>query len=484
MCNRSESRPHVAVIGGGITGLAAAHRLGELSPSAQVTLFESGSRVGGILDTVKRDGFLLECGADNFITNLPEATDLCRRIGFSDQLVNTNDGLRQAFVVSRGKLHNIPDGFIVMAPSKLWPILSTPILSPLGKLRLAWEYFVRSSYSNDESLASFATRRFGRETYERLIQPLVGSIYATNPDRLSLQATLPRFIEMERKYGSLIRGAYRERAARQQRSDSGSGAPYSLFMAPRDGMSSLVAALAERLPSDTIRLNSPIERLEQSANGRWSLSLNAGEHESIEVDGVIVATPARIAADTLATVDAQLSSGLASIAYSSSAIVSLGFDREQIGHALNGFGFVVPATEQRRILSASFSSVKYPGRAPAGKALIRVFINGAAVPNMLQLSQSELVSIAMSELKSLLGISGEPILQHLVRYPAAMPQYELGHCAKIEALQQRTAQLPGLQLASNAYQGIGIPNCIRSAEAAAECVLAEIKQSSPTQTPA
>lgn len=482
MCNRSETRPHIAVIGGGITGLAAAHRLSELAPAVKTTLFEAGDRVGGVLQTVRRDNFLIECGADNFITNLPEATDLSRRIGIEDQLVNTNDGLRQAFVVSKGRLCSIPDGFIVMAPSKLWPIISTPILSPLGKLRLAWEYFVRSSYTEDESLASFATRRFGRETYERLIQPLVGSIYATNPDRLSLQATLPRFIEMEQKYGSLIRGALRQRAARQQRSAPGSGAPYSLFMAPRDGMSAWVEAIADRLPPETIRLNSPINRVQRNPDDTWTLSLKDGEQESIEVDGVIMATPAHVAAKSLAEIDPELSERLASIAYSKTAIVSLGFQREQIGHALDGFGFVVPATEGLRILSASFSSVKYPGRAPEGQVLARVFIRGEAVPDMLQLSEAELVSIALSELGSLLKITGQPIMHHLVRYPTAMPQYELGHTARVEAILQSAAKLPGLEMAGNAYQGVGIPNCIRSAETAAKNILAQLGVASPPAT--
>ena len=483
MCNQSEMRPHIAVIGGGITGLAAAHRLCELAPTVKTTLFEAGTRVGGILNTVRRDGFLLECGADNFITNLPEAIELSRRIGCEDRLVRTNDEKRQAFVVSKGKLRTIPDGFIVMAPSKLWPIVTTPILSPLGKLRLAWEYFVRSRYFDDESLASFATRRFGRETYERLIQPLVGSIYASNPDRLSLQATLPRFIEMERKHGSLIRGALRQRAAQQRRSSSGSGAPYSLFMAPREGMSAWIAAIADCLPTGTIRLNAAVDRLERNPAGGWKLSLNGSEQESIEVDGAIVATPARVAAETLSGVDAELSETLAKISYSASTIVSLGFDREQIGHALDGFGFVVPATEQRRILSASFSSVKYPGRAPEGKVLARVFINGTAVPEMLRLSESDLVAVAMSELDLLLNITGQPIMHHVVRYTAAMPQYELGHCARIEAIRQRAAQLTGLELAGNAYQGIGIPNCIRSAEGAAERLLAELGVSARTAAP-
>ena len=474
MSSSSEQRPHIAVVGGGISGLAAAHRVGELASEAKVTLFEADSRVGGVLETVHRDNFLLECGADNFITNLPEAVDLTRRIGFEDQMVPTNSDLRQAFVVRRGKLRSIPDGFIVMAPSKLWPIVTTPILSPLGKMRLAAEYFVSSKYSEDESLASFAMRRFGRETYERLIQPLVGSIYATNPDQLSLQATLPRFIEMERKYGSLIRGALQQRKARQQHSRSGSGAPYSLFMAPREGMSAWVAALAERLPADCVRLNSPIDRIEQSASGSWTLSLNQPNQGPIMVDGVIVATPARIAAESLTSVDGELAALLSSISYSSSTIVSLGFRREQIAHVLDGFGFVVPAIEGRRILSASFSSVKYPGRAPTGRVLARVFINSATVPKMLDLQDAELVDLATSELDALIGVTGQPIIHHVMRYPTAMPQYVLGHTAKVESIERLTAQLPGLELAGNAYHGIGIPNCIRTAEQSAQRVLAEL----------
>lgn len=472
MCSRSDIRPHVAILGGGIAGLAAAHRLSELAPTIKTTLFEAGSRLGGVLKTVRRDNFLLECGADNFITNMPEATNLCRRIGFEDRLVTTNERLRQAFVVSKGKLRSIPAGFIVMAPSKLWPIITTPILSPLGKLRLAWEYFVRTKFEADESFASFATRRFGREAYERLIQPLVGSIYATNPDRLSLQATLPRFIDMEREHGSLIRAAFRQRATRPQH--SGSGAPYSLFVAPRDGMSAWVAAIADRLPPGTVQLNSPINRLSKNSEGGWSLSLKGRDRESIEVDGVIVATPARVAAETLSEIDPELSELLASISYSSTAIVSLGFRREQIGHALNGFGFVVPATERRKIISASFSSVKYPGRAPDGQVLIRVFVGGPTLSDLSQLSDEELLSIAVSELGLLLKIHGQPIMDHLVRHHPAMPRYELGHCDKVQAIEQRTAQLPRLEVAGNAYHGVGIPNCIQSGEQAAERVLAEL----------
>jgi len=287
-----------------------------------------------------------------------------------------------------------------------------------------------------------------------------------------LQATLPRFLDMEREHGSLIRAALRQRAARQQR--SGSGAPYSLFVAPRDGMSAWIAAIADRLPQGTVRLDSPIDRLQGSSDDGWLLSLKGEKDESIEVDGVIVATPAHVAAEMLAEIDPELSVSLASFSYSSSAIVSLGFRREQIAHALDGFGFVVPSTERRRIMSASFSSVKYPGRASEGQVLVRVFVGGPTVSDLPQLSDEELVSIAVSELGTLLKITGQPIMHHIVRHNPAMPRCELGHCDKVEAIELRTSQLPRLEVAGNAYHGVGIPNCIQSGEQAAERVLAEL----------
>jgi oxygen-dependent protoporphyrinogen oxidase len=362
-----------------------------------------------------------------------------------------------------------------MAPSKIWPMITTPILSPFGKLRLGWEYFVRPKMNDaDESLASFATRRFGREVYDRLIQPLVGGIYASDPNQLSLQAALPRFVEMERVHGSLIRGVLRGKTNRQQQTAPGSGAPYSLFVAPRNGMSALVEAIAARLPEETVRFNSPVDRITKNPRGGWSLSLRGGRSETIEVDAVIVAMPAWRAAETLAAVDRELSRRLAKIPYSSSAIVSLGYRRDQIAHPLDGFGFVVPIAEQCRILSGSFSSIKYPGRAPAGKVLVRVFVGGPTLPDAGRLSDADLYSIATEELGVLLGIQGQPILQHIVRHHAAMPQYELGHNENIRQIELQTSRLPGLELAGNAYRGIGIPACIESGEQAAERVLDQL----------
>jgi len=476
-------RPRIAVIGGGITGLAAAHRLVELDPSLDVTLFEAGSCLGGVLQTVRNEGFLVECGADNFITNVPWALDLCRRIGIEDQLLETDSRWRRAFVVHKGRLRKIPDGFLIMAPSRIWPVLTTPVLSLRGKLRLVRECFVPpGSTESDESFASFATRRFGHETYQRLIQPLVGGIYTADPEKLSVQATMPRFAKMERDHGSLIRASWRQAAARRQADQSSSGARYSMFMTPRNGLSSLVEAVAARLPKGALRVNSPVERIVRKPGGGWALSIAGPFPQSCEVDALIVATPAYRAADLLADVDSELSSQLGQISHADCAVISLGYRRDQIAHQLDGFGFVVPHIEGRKILSGSFSSVKYPGRAPDDCVLVRVFIGGACQSELVKLGESQLVATATQELGQLLGIRDQPVFQHVSRWSPAMPQYHVGHCELIGRIESRASALPHLGLAGNAYHGVGIPHCIHSGEQVAERIAAELNVKVPSSS--
>jgi oxygen-dependent protoporphyrinogen oxidase len=461
----------VAVIGGGITGLAAANRLLELDPAIEVTVLEAGSRLGGVLETVRRDGFMVEQSADNFITNVPWATDLCRRIGLADQLQPTSDRHRRAFVVCRGRLEPIPEGFLIMAPSRLGPVLRTPILSPLGKLRLFGELFVPARKdADDESLASFVSRRLGRETYQRLVQPLVGGIYTADPEQLSVEATMPRFLEMERAHGSLIRAAWRQARARDKK-QTGGGARYSMFVALRDGMSNLIDVLAARLPSDSVLLNTRVNTITQEPTGGWSLHVAGGSFERLAVNAVIVATPARQTAELLAKLNGEAARHLQQIQYASCAVVSLGYRRKQIGHPLDGFGFVTPAIERRQILSGSFSSVKYPGRAPAGCELLRVFIGGACQPDLVDLPDDRLFEIAQQEIASLLTVSGDTIFQDIRRWPSTMPQYHLGHVQLVARIRALVAQFPGLELAGNAYAGVGVPHCIHSGEQAAEAIV-------------
>ncbi len=354
-------------MGGGVTGLSAAEHAHQLDPSAELLLLEARDRPGGVLSTVRRESFLIEQGADNFITNVPWAVDLCHQLGLTDELLPTDARHRRVFVVRRGRLRPVPRGFMLMVPERIWPVLLSGVLSPWGKLRLLGEYFVPARKSDgDESLASFARRRLGSEAFDRLVQPLIGGIYTADPEKLSLAATLPRFLDMERQAGGLIRG---RRTAPSKPDDilgpATSGARYSLFATPRLGLSSLIAALVGRLPPGVVQLGTRATALDRTADGRWQIHFSpAGGRpdQSWPCDAVILAVPAHVAATTVQPVSPDLAAELAGIPYADAVVVSVGFRRDQIAHSLDGFGVVVPAQEGRSILAISFGSVKFPGR--------------------------------------------------------------------------------------------------------------------------
>jgi oxygen-dependent protoporphyrinogen oxidase len=385
-------------------------------------------------------------------------------------------------VVSRGRLEKVPEGFMLMAPRKLWPLVSTPILSPLGKLRLLAECLVpRRRATRDESLASFARRRLGRQVFERIVQPLVGGIYTADPEKLSLRATLPRFIEMEQQHGSLIRASLAKGnqvgAPDPAIEDGQSGARYGLFVTPREGLASLVAKVAARLPSDCVRLGTAVDSIVCTDGGSWLIRARSAEdaYAELRADAVVVAVPADRAARLLAELDGELAGKLGRIPYAGSVVLSFGFRRQDVAHPLDGFGFVVPAVEQRRILAASVSSVKFTGRAPDGCVLVRVFIGGACQSELTELDDVALRRIALEELRALIGLRGDPIVEDVARWPRSMPQYHLGHCELVDSIEQRVSTWPTLALAGNAYHGVGIPNCIRSGQQAAERVAAALK---------
>lgn len=479
------------MVGAGITGLAAAHRLRELAPNWSVVLLEAADRPGGVLYTERCGGYLLEHSADSFLSNIPEAMALCRRVGQVD-LIGTQPEARRAYVVRRGRLLPIPEGFSLLAPARVWPLLATPILSWRGKLRVLAEWFVPPRRDGvDESLAEFACRRLGREAFERLVQPLVAGIYTSAAERLSVAAALPRFVELERNHGSVARGLRHEaRAARARPSlartpsdgtntaatamddAKSAGARYGLFVAPRDGLSSLVAAVAARLPAHTLRLGTRVHRL-QRREGRWGLELQGGT--DLEADALVLAVAAPEASRLLAPLHPSLAAELGAIEYAGTTLVLLGYARDAFPQVPQGSGFVVPAIEKRRILAASFASEKFPGRAPPGRVLVRVFVGGATQPELLGLSDEEAVSLAKAELAELVGIRGEPELVRVVRWTRQMPQYHVGHLARLERIKTHLSELPGLLLAGNAYQGVGIPHCIRSGEHAAEQAVSFLK---------
>ena len=486
----------VAVIGGGISGLAAAHRLIEQSTPehpVDVTLFEASDRVGGVFGTVHIDGYLVETGADMFITNQPAAVNLCERLGIADQLIPTDSTFRGSLVLRNGKPVPIPEGFMLLSPAKVWPVLKSPIFSPLGKLRMGFEYFLpRKKGHDEESLAQFVRRRFGREAFERLIQPLVGGIYTADPEKLSLKATMPRFLDMERQSRSLIRASRNSASTSAGANNSaggaetnGSGARYGLFTAPRGGMSVLIDLLAKTVSGcGTVRTQTRVQSLSRTSDDRFTLRVGTltGEASDETFDSVLVALRTHHAADLLAS-DAgsngdtsipnidRLSELLRSIEYSSAAIVVSGHRLENIKHPLDAFGLVIPHTEGRRILAVSFTSRKFPGRAPEGRVMLRTFVGGALQPELLQQTDEELFQVVREELSSILGVSGEPDFERIVRYENAMPQYHLGHLDRVSAIESLAAGVPGLEFAGNAYRGVGLPDCIRYAEASADRLL-------------
>lgn len=469
------SPSRIAVVGGGISGLAAALRLAELAPQAQLVLFEREQRLGGVLDTVEEEGFQVEQSADNFITTVPWGVDLCKRVGLADELIQTNPTHRHTFVVCRGRLRRLPDGFLMMAPTRLWPMAVTPILSPMGKIRAAVEYLLPPRKDpSDESMAAFVRRRLGREVFDRLVEPLVSAVYAADMERLSVLATLSQFREMEQQYGSLIRAMRQRMKRRPPAESSDSGARYSMFVTPRNGLHSMIKAIASRLPAGMVRLGTAVEGIVRDESGRWTLSFGPVGQATCGTetfDAVILAAPSHVTARLVAPLDAELGGWLAGIEHSGTAIASVAYHRDQVRHPLDGMGAVVPAVEKSPILACSFSSQKYPHRAPEGTVLLRVFAGGARHPELAESPDQTLLPLVLGELDRLLGIRGEPIYHRIAHWPRTMPQYHVGHRELVAKIRERMALLPGLALAGNAFSGVGIPHCIHSGQEAAELLM-------------
>ncbi|MGF1466879.1 MAG: protoporphyrinogen oxidase [Sandaracinaceae bacterium] len=451
------------VVGGGLSGLTAAHRLLALDPDADVTVLEASTRPGGILGTIERDGFVIETGPDSILREKPAAVELARELGLEGELIETRAAHRGAYVVAQGRLERVPSGFNLMAPTRLQPWMGAGLVSAPGRLRALLDLALPARRDpTDESLASFVRRRFGGEVLERLAQPLVGGIYGGDPDRLSLAATMPRFVAMEREAGSVIRGM--RRRERQRAAEAGTGARYGLFVAFRRGMQTLVDALVERL-GPRLRSEARVRGLERD-RGRWRLRLDGGE--ATEADRVLLALPAPVSARLLEGHHRALAESLAAIPYGSAATVTFAWPREAIPHPMRAFGFVVPAVERRAVLAATFSSVKWPGRAPDGQELIRVFIGGAHGQDAVDRRDEELVALARRELRSLLGIQAAPRFAIVVRYREAMPQYHLRHRRRADLIEAWQSDLGGLRLAGNAYRGVGVPDAIAYARARAD----------------
>jgi oxygen-dependent protoporphyrinogen oxidase len=439
-----------------------------------VKLLEASHRLGGAIATEGVGDFLVEAGPDSFITEKPWALRLCERIGLAPQLVSTQSAYQKIYIVRRGKLEALPQGFFLLAPTRFWPFILTRLFSWNGKLRIAAECFLpRGEVNDDESLGSFVRRRFGTEALERVAQPLIGGIYASDPDKLSLSATMPRFKEMEREQRSIILAMWSEQKRGARSRETGSGARWSLFVTLAGGMQELTNALAKRLPEGSIQLNTPVTNVLRGRNGQgWLLSLKRGN--SVQADAIILTTPAFRAGQLLASVAREAASDLKKISYASTAIVNLAYRRADFPRQPDGFGFVVPIIERRKIMACTFSSLKYPGRAPEGHMLLRAFVGGALQPERFNDDDRTMEENVRRELASLLGVTGRPIFSRIWRHPNSMPQYHVGHGACIKRTEDSLSLLPTLALAGSAYHGVGISDCVRTGEEAAEKIVNQL----------
>jgi oxygen-dependent protoporphyrinogen oxidase len=467
----------VCVVGGGISGLAAAHRLQQAG--AEVELLEGSGRVGGLIGSENIEGSVVETGADSILTEKPWALRLAEELGLAREIIATRAAQRGAHIVRAGKLERIPQGFSLIAPTDLAALARSPLLSAGGKLRAALELAVptRGHDVEDESLEGFVVRRLGRELFDRMAQPLAGGIYGADPKKLSLRATMPRFLDLERKYGSVIRGlraatklaAGPAQAARAGAPSNGaaSGARYGLFAAFTGGMQTFVDRLDRQLEGRvrTRRIVTAIEGDERGYRVEAQGVVSA-------CDAVVVAVPAHVAARVLVGFDPALAGELSNIDYASAVTVTLSWPRSAIAHPLDAFGFVVPTVEHRGVIASTWASVKYEGRSPPDKALIRVFIGGHRGQHLLEYDDGELIALARRELRDLIGVSAEPEWTKVVRYVRAMPQYHLGHLARVARIEALASKHARFALAGNAYRGVGIPDAVKSGEDAAARILA------------
>lgn len=458
----------IAVIGGGISGLAAANKL--IGTGYDIQVFEAGNSFGGKLSTEVVDGFLIEGGADSFVASRPRIVSLCEELGLKDQLISTADSALRAYIYRRGRLHPIPEGFSGLVPTKFGPVLQSHLLSPLGKLRLLLELRVPVDRSHgDESLRSFAVRRFGTEAYERLLEPLLAGISSSEGDQLSLMAALPHWKTAELEYGSVIKGIIASRPGQS------STARISGFLSLRYGMSSLVQAIVRRLSDHGARLltDTQVDRLDR-VDDRYRIE---SDGVSQMFDGVIVAVPATQAAGMLGSIDTSLGETLASIPQASSIIVSLGYDDPAVQQKLNGTGYLVPSGERRLIGGTTWSSSKWTDRAKPKAALIRIYLHRQAVHQYVRSSDDVLIEIAKTELRETMGIVAEPTVKRVTRWIDSSPQYTIGHLDRIAAMEHTVSLYPGLAVAGNMLRGIGIPICVQTGETAADRVLGSLRTS-------
>jgi oxygen-dependent protoporphyrinogen oxidase len=460
---------HVVIIGGGISGLSAAYYLARGGCGA--TILESRGRLGGVIQTERVDGCTIEAGPDSFLSAKPAALELIRELGLADQVIGSNDHLRITYVRKGGRLVPMPDGLMMMVPTKILPLLTTRLLSFGTKVRMGMELLrpprKNTTGAGDQSVAQFVEEHYGAEAVDYLAEPLLSGIYGGSPSDLSVTSVLPRFVELAAKYGSLTRGVLAERAKAAQ-SRNGASPALPLFRTLKGGLQQMVDAVAAAIQGQTEVRTARAETVERVGAG-FRIKLGA---DWLAADRVVVACEAHNAAALLGGADARLAELLATVPYSSSMTVALGFDAADFARLPSGFGFLVPKRERRRLVACTWVGTKFPNRVPGGKVVARCFLGGMGDAAVLGESDDAVVAAVAAELQEIAGITARPKWSRIFRWPRSMAQYTVGHTQRLAEMESRVAQIPGLHLAGNAYTGIGIPDCIRRGKAAAERILA------------
>jgi oxygen-dependent protoporphyrinogen oxidase len=462
----------IAIIGGGIAGLSAAFFLEKARRAGadlQWTLFEKSGRLGGVIQTERRDGFVIEAGPDSFLSAKPDGARLCHDLGIGDQLISSNDADRKTYILVKGKLVPIPQGLEFMVPTRVWPMAATPLFSFKTKLRMAAELFSSArKEAADESVGDFVRRHFGQEMVDRVAEPLLAGVYGGNAEHLSIRAVLPRFAEMEREHGSLVRATLKAKAQFKSKAPAGAK-PQPLFTSLKNGMQQMVEALVAALPQASIRLRQQNVSL-RPANDDWQVD-SAGTREKFQA--VLLAVPAPSAAALLRQVHPALIAGLGKIEYTSSAAVALAYNEATLPP---GHGFLVPRSEGRKMMACTFVHKKFPHRAPEGMKLLRCFFSSSRMPDLLTHSEEDLQQIARQELKEILGLNAEPRFARTFRWDRAMAQYETGHLDRVAEMEKTIAAMPGFHIIGNSFHGIGVPDCIKSARLAVEQITSGVSQ--------
>lgn len=483
MTDSKRNSKHVVIVGGGIAGLSTAWYMQKAAQERGInlhyTLLEQADRFGGKILTETLEGFadgpfIVEGGPDSFLTQKPWAVQLARELGLGDRLLGTNDENRKVYVLNKGRPTPLPDGVLLIVPTKIMPFALSPLISPLGKLRMGLDLFIPPKMDGqDETLADFITRRLGGEALDKIAEPLMSGIYNAEAERQSLLATFPRFRTLEEKHGSLIRGMLASRRAHHNGSGPRSKGEHpkqqklSMFVSLQGGTEELVEGLVSKLDGD-LQLNTCVTEMRVLDEG-YQLTMSNGE--KITADALVLAVPAYTAAGLVRKVSPQTAAGLDQIRYVSTGTISIAYRRQDVD-LLDGFGLVIPRSEERLINAVTITSTKFDQRAPADHVLLRAFYGGSRNPGMMDLDDERLKAIVLNELQALLGIDAQPLFCRVYRWRRANPQYDVGHLDLVESIEE--ALPPGIYVTGSPYRGIGLPDCVHQGQQTAECLINEL----------